>query len=143
MPFGALSLGRLRFHLDGSGATPAELYESLLNDTCRVVVRGKTRGGLVESVAAKGGSVVFVRLACDREAWLARVPDASRQAEGKLLDPDAVVGLFKGVDPFAEMPLGPTLTLDTTRLPPTETARQIVAHYGLPLVEAMPGARPT
>ena len=41
---------------------------------------------------------------------------------------------------FAAMPLEPQLTLDTTRLAPAESAAQIVAHYGLPLVGAAPGA---
>ena len=94
---------------------------------------------LVEPVSANGGSVLFVRLVCDRDEWLARVPNDSRRVEGKLLDPDRVVGLFNGRDPFSAMPMEPTLTLDTTGLPPAEAAAQIAAHYGLPLVGAAPG----
>ena len=95
---------------------------------------------LIEPVYAGGGTVLFVRLVCDREVWLARVPNESRRHEGKLLDPDRAVGLFNGEDPFSIMPIEPTLTLDTTRLPPAEAAAQIVAHYGLPLVGASPSA---
>jgi type VI secretion system protein ImpG len=57
MPFEGLKLRRLRFHLDGSGSTPAELYEALLNDVCRVVVRGKVRGGRVESATLPPGTM--------------------------------------------------------------------------------------
>jgi type VI secretion system protein ImpG len=38
--FSTLALDRLRIYLDGTGAVPSALYEALLNDTCRVVVRG-------------------------------------------------------------------------------------------------------
>jgi chloramphenicol 3-O-phosphotransferase len=93
----------------------------------------------LEPVYASGGSALFVRLVCDREVWLARVPNESRRHEGKLLDPDRAVGLFNGEDPFSIMPIEPTLTLDTTWLPPTEAAAQIVAHFDLPLVGAAPG----
>jgi type VI secretion system protein ImpG len=48
--FGELAIDRLRFHLDGTGAGPSVLYESLLNDVCRVVVRGRLGGDRVESV---------------------------------------------------------------------------------------------
>ena len=89
---------------------------------------------LVEPAYAGGGTVQFVHLVCDRDTWLARVVNESRQVEGKLMDPERAVALFKGADPFAAMPMEPTLRLDTTHLPPAEAAAQIAAHYGLPLV---------
>jgi hypothetical protein len=79
-----------------------------------------------------------VQLTCDRDVWLARVPNESRRIEGKLLDPDRVVGLFDGRNPFSTMPVEPHLKLDTTQLPPAEAAAQIVAHYGLPSLGAVP-----
>jgi hypothetical protein len=94
----------------------------------------------IEPVTENGGSVLFVRLVCDREAWLARVPNESRRVEGKLLDPDGVIRIFKGGDPFATMPIEPRLTLDTTRLAPAEAAAQIATHYDLPLVGGAPRA---
>jgi len=45
------------------------------------------------------------------------------------------LGLFEGRDPFAPLPLAPTLRIDTTQLPPGEAAAQIVRHYGLPLID--------
>jgi type VI secretion system protein ImpG len=48
--FGELAIDRLRFYLDGTGALPAILFESLLNDACRVVVRGRLGGDQVDSV---------------------------------------------------------------------------------------------
>jgi hypothetical protein len=97
---------------------------------------------MIEPVCANGGTVLSVQLVCDREAWLARVPNASRQAEGKLLDPKRVVGLFHGGDPFSTMPIEPRLTLDTTHLQPAEAAAQIAAHYDLPRAGVESGACP-
>lgn len=93
-----------------------------------------------EPVYEAGGSVLFVQLVCDRDTWLARLPSESRRIEGKLLDADRAVGLFNGADPFSTMPVEPTLTLDTTRLPPAEAAARIATHYDLPLSEPVPGA---
>jgi hypothetical protein len=89
---------------------------------------------IVEPASAGGGSVLFVRLTCDRDVWLARVPNESRRAQDKLTDPVQAIGLFKGRDPFAAMPMEPTLTIDTTRIMPADAAVQIATYYGLPLV---------
>jgi hypothetical protein len=94
---------------------------------------------LIEPVYANDGTVLFVQLVCDRETWLARVPNESRRHEGKLLDPERVVGLFDGGDPFSTMPFEPCLTLDTTHLPPAEGAARIAAHYDLPRAERPQG----
>jgi hypothetical protein len=93
----------------------------------------------IEPVYAGGGRVLFVRLTCEREVWLARMPNESRQLEHKLTDPDRALGLFKGGDPFAVMPIEPTVTLDTTHLLPADAAMQIVEHYGLPVRSSMTG----
>jgi hypothetical protein len=87
---------------------------------------------MLEPIYAGGGTVLFVRLVCDRDTWLARVPNASRAAERKLVDPDRAVAIFGGVDPFSVMPVEPCLTVDTTDLPPAEAAARIAAHYDLP-----------
>ena len=91
---------------------------------------------LVEPAHADGGTVQYVHLVCDRETWLARVVDEPRRAQDKLMDPERAVAIFNGVDPFAAMPVEPTLRIDTTHLPPAEAAAQIAAHYGLPLLDA-------
>jgi hypothetical protein len=92
----------------------------------------------IEPVYAGGGDVLFVKLVCDRDTWLARVPNDSRRVEHKLTDPDGAVAIFKGGDPFGTFPVGPHLTIDTTHLPPSEAAEQIATHYSLPRREADP-----
>ena len=59
---------------------------------------------IVEPAHAGGGTVLYVQLVCDRETWLARVVNESRQAEDKLLDPVRAVAIFQGNDPFSAMP---------------------------------------
>jgi hypothetical protein len=92
--------------------------------------------GMIEPIYAGGGTVLFVQLTCERDEWLARVQNESRRAQGKLTDLDAVTELLNGHDPFATMPLEPSLRIDTTHLRPPEVADQIATHYALPLVEA-------
>jgi adenylate kinase family enzyme len=87
---------------------------------------------MIEPVLENGGAVLYVQLVCDREVWLERVADESRRAEDKLMNPDRAIGLFRGGDPFAAMPVGPHPRIDTTRLEPSEAARRIAAHYDLP-----------
>ena len=88
---------------------------------------------MVEPVYAGGGTVLFVKLTCDREVWLARIPNESRRADDKLTDPERAVALFHGVDPFVALPVEPTLVIDTTHHSPGEAAAQIVKHYSLPV----------
>jgi hypothetical protein len=96
----------------------------------------------LEPIYEGSGKVELVRLTCERDVWLARVQDEARQDEAKLTDPDRALALFKGRDPFAVLPLGPTLTLDTTHLPPRDAAARIAAHYHLPISAEIPsGAR--
>lgn len=66
---------------------------------------------MLAPVYATGGTVLFVKLTCDRAVWLARVANESRRAQDKLTDAVRAVGLFEGRDPFAAMPLQPTLEL--------------------------------
>ncbi len=90
---------------------------------------------IVEPAYAAGGTVSFVHLTCERDVWLARVPNEARRAEEKPTDPVRAVGIFNGLDPFVAMPVEPTLRIDTTQVPPAEAAVQIATHYGLPLVD--------
>jgi hypothetical protein len=90
--------------------------------------------GWVEPVSAHGGMVLYVRLTCERETWLARVANETRLADDKLTDPVRAVELFDGRGSFLAMPMEPTLLIDTTHLPPSEAAAEIVAHYRLALV---------
>ena len=91
---------------------------------------------MIEPVDARGGTVLFVQLTCERETWLARIVNESRRADDKLTDPKRAVELFNGRDPFSDMSLGPCLRIDTTHLSSREAADLIAAHYALPLVDA-------
>jgi hypothetical protein len=86
----------------------------------------------LEPIYEAGGAVGFVQLVCERQTWLTRVSLASRLDEQKLTDPVRAVSLFKGRNPFATMPVGPHLRIDTTRLPPAAAAERIATFYGLP-----------
>ena len=55
--FSGLALDRLRFYLDGTGAVPSALYEALVNDTCRVVVRGSVGDDRFASVELPKGAI--------------------------------------------------------------------------------------
>ena len=98
--------------------------------------------GSIEPIYAGGGAVLFVKLTCLPDVWRARVSNESRRALDKLTDPVRALGLFAGGDPFAAMPMEPTLRIDTTDLAPTEAAAQIVARYALPTVDAEQRQRP-
>jgi hypothetical protein len=80
---------------------------------------------MLAPVYASAGIVLFVKLTCDRAVWLDRVANESRQAQDKLTDAAKAVGLFEGRDPFAAMPLHPTLELDVTHLEPRLAALRI------------------
>jgi shikimate kinase len=82
-----------------------------------------------------GGSVLFVQLTCEREVWLERLQSPARAPLKKITEPRIVLDLLAQFDLFATMPFEPGLTIDTTRLSPTETALQIVAQGSLPTVE--------
>jgi len=88
---------------------------------------------MIAPIFASGGAVLFAQLTCDRATWLARVSDRSRHDRRKLTDPERVVGLFNGNDPFAIMPVGPHFRIDTTHRSASEAAAQIAAYYALPV----------
>lgn len=55
--FSELTLGRLRFYLDGTGPLPFGLYECLHNNVCQVLVRGPLEDRRSETVALPPGAV--------------------------------------------------------------------------------------
>lgn len=91
---------------------------------------------MLEPVYAAGGTVLFVKLTCEREVWLARLQDPARAPLRKITDPAIVLGLLEQFDLHATAPFTPHLTIDTTTLSAAEVARQIAAHAGLPLLPA-------
>jgi hypothetical protein len=123
----------------------AEAAREGVDVVCTGVYNGSSEqlaaiGTYLEPVYEAGGTIGFVRMICERDTWLARVQDASRRADHKLTDPERAVALFEGRDPFAALPLEPTLSLDTTHLPPPESAARIAAHFGLPRRPDVAGA---
>jgi len=61
--FADLALDHLRIHLDGEGPLPFAIYESLCNNTCRVVVRGTRADGRDEAVTLPDDAIRPVGLA--------------------------------------------------------------------------------
>lgn len=89
----------------------------------------------IEPVLSAGGTVHFVRLTCPTDELLERVGHESRQSHRKLTDRDRVQHLLNVFDLNAAVPFGESLTIDTSRVTPSEAAAQIVFHYGLPSAE--------
>jgi hypothetical protein len=86
---------------------------------------------MIAPVYAGGGNVFFVQLTCDHAIWLTRVAEESRCFQDKLIDPVRALDEFEGRDPFAPMPLEPTLRLDITHTAPQLAAARIADYYGL------------
>jgi hypothetical protein len=66
---------------------------------------------------------------------LERVALPERTLFRKIADPEKLRWLLESHDTLSPFPLRDGLHLDTSKLPPAEAARRIVAHYSLPLVE--------
>ncbi|HYN85210.1 MAG TPA: AAA family ATPase [Pyrinomonadaceae bacterium] len=89
-------------------------------------------GRVVGEVEAAGGRVMFVSLRCEREAHRGRVGAPSRLAHGKLTSLELFDELSASGALFTRERIGrDDLTLDNTRLPPAEAAREIARHFGL------------
>jgi hypothetical protein len=57
------------------------------------------------------------------------VQSDARRAQSKLTDPELLVDLG------ATLPFEPHLRIETTRMPPEETATQIARHFALPVLD--------
>jgi chloramphenicol 3-O-phosphotransferase len=78
-------------------------------------------------VEAVGGKVIFVELTCAADALERRMEDASRKEFGKLASVEQYRSLQQsGAFEFPKLPNG--LMLDTTNLPPAESA-QVINEY--------------
>ncbi len=78
--------------------------------------------------AAKGARILLVQLTCEREVLEVRLGEASRRAYGKIKDVATLEYLLETYDLFTPYPAKPSLQLDATHTPPTETAAAIAAH---------------
>lgn len=79
----------------------------------------------VETVENQNGKVLFIQLTCEQEQLEQRLIDPSRQAFGKLTSV-SVLREMQNAGRLATPSLPyDSLIIDTTNLPPAETARQI------------------
>lgn len=88
---------------------------------------------LVEPVISHDGAVLFVQLTCAFEALFERVQAESRRAYDKITEVSILREVLQRYDLFASIPFADSLSIDTTDLPPNETAARIAEHYSLPI----------
>lgn len=110
-------------------------------DTIFTFVYGKTVDdrfvkAVRRSVESHGGKVCFVRLYCDRGELMRRVNAKPRKELGKLTTKSGLDQMFRRFNMAAEVPFAKSLGIDTTSTPPRQAAREIVAHYRLPLKQS-------
>lgn len=86
---------------------------------------------MLEPVHAEGGRVHFVQLTCERDELFRRISCDSRRALDKLIDPGRLADLLDRFDMVSPAPFGQHLRLDVTHVAPSESATQIIQHYGL------------
>ena len=87
----------------------------------------------VTTVERAGGEVCFVRLDCTIEVLEKRIEDPSRARFLKLNSVDVFRELRqKGADRFPELPA--SLTIDTSKMQPNESAHSICEHFRLPIL---------
>ena len=84
---------------------------------------------VIAAAEENGGEVCLVLLVCDKEERRKRIGNESRVRLKKLTDPDSVDSSRFVMD--APYEGRETLVIDTTELPPEETARKIIEHYKL------------
>ena len=85
---------------------------------------------MLEAVEQHGGRTQLVQLLCDRNQLAERVGADSRRTKGKIADVSLLRELLETYDLFTPYPHRPSLQLDTTDIPPSETAALIAAHLG-------------
>lgn len=83
---------------------------------------------MLEATEQHGGRTQLVQLLCDRNQLAERVGADSRRTKGKIADAGLLRELLKTYDLFTPYPDRPSLQLDTTHTPPSETAAAIAAH---------------
>jgi chloramphenicol 3-O-phosphotransferase len=91
----------------------------------------------VSTIQNAGGEVCFVKLDCPIDVIEQRLENASRAQFFKLKS----VAVFrelrqKGADHFPDLP--PGLTIDTSTMQPSESARRICEHFQIPVLAEPP-----
>jgi len=89
----------------------------------------------VSTIQTAGGEVCFVKLDCPIDVIEQRLEDASRARFFKLNSVEVFRELReKGADLFPELP--PGLTIDTSTMQPSESARRICEHFQILVLPA-------
>lgn len=87
----------------------------------------------IERIVGKvGGEVFFVRLHAPQSVLEERVVLEERRRFRKLKSVEKLRRIMEYSDLFSEIPGRESLSLDTSKLSPAESARLIVEHFGLP-----------
>lgn len=134
-PFGTPSFVRLREQMWLS------VFEAAAKDGISIIftfapeatVDPSFIGRAVEIVEAGGGGVCFVKLDCPIDVIEERLEDPSRARFLKLNS----IAVFrelrkKGADRFPALPFG--LTIDTSAMEPSESARRICEYFQIPVL---------
>lgn len=90
---------------------------------------------VIERVERHGGEVLFVRLYCPAEILEERVLLPDRSRFHKVADLETLRQILAAHEVSAPVPFRESLSIDTSCTEPRDAARQIVAHYALPLAE--------
>ncbi|MEM7346665.1 MAG: AAA family ATPase [Chloroflexota bacterium] len=84
----------------------------------------------VDLIEHNQGAVCLVHLYCAPDTLAKRVQSAERHKFGKITSPDLLSQVLRQLqNPFSSVPDYQSLSLDTGRLSPEETAQQIIQHF--------------
>jgi tRNA uridine 5-carbamoylmethylation protein Kti12 len=86
---------------------------------------------MIEAVENQGGKVKFVQLVSSKETLLERVHAPSRQAFGKIIDPELLRTILNQYDLFTPYPEREHPSFDTSKQGAEAVAEQIIKHFEL------------
>lgn len=120
-------VGKVRYELI---AEAARQNVSLIHTFCyEFAADDEHFARLIASAEDFGGEVHLVLLTCDDDERRKRIANESRVKMGKLVDPESVGRSEMNLTtPYPERD---TLVIDTTNIPPEDSARQIIERFGL------------
>jgi len=85
---------------------------------------------MVEAIKDNGGKVFFVELTASKQVLLERVENESRKAHKKLADKGMLAKMLDEGN-FATVPYDNVLKIDVSAKHPSQTAEEIIEHFGL------------
>jgi shikimate kinase len=87
--------------------------------------------GLDGILAKCGGSLHLLRLVCDRNTLDERVTNDDRRLKQSINSVESLARYMEERDPDRPIPGRESLTIDNTKLSPTEVAEAAITHFGL------------